>query len=110
MLKLKCFVCLDAIGNRASTCPDLDGNPHAALTLRKDKGGLLTSNDTYRIVCDADKVLRRLITTSNVTTLPSKAIVAVQLAVYENIRHSLFQDLHDHVVDTHNPLTDDHST
>ncbi|GFO44837.1 hypothetical protein PoB_007134200 [Plakobranchus ocellatus] len=111
MLKLKCLACLDAIGKRASACPDLDVNPHAALTLRKDRGGLLTSNDIYRIVCEVDKVLRRLITTSNMTTLSSKAVVAVQLVlICENIRHSLFQVLPDHVVDTHNPLTDDHGT
>ena len=46
--KLKGLTCLNAIGKRASAIPDLQTNPFAKLTLRKDRGCLLASNDIFK--------------------------------------------------------------
>ena len=106
--KLKCLTSLNAIGKRASAIPDLKTNPFAKLTLRKDRGGLLASNDIFKIVHEADRALQKLITTNTFSTLSLKVTVAVQVVVCNKIRHSIFKDLNSHVCDTLNPLEDDH--
>ena len=89
--KLKCLTCLNAIGKRASAIPDLRANPFAKLTLRRDRGGLLASNDIFKIVQEADRALQKLIRTNTFSTLSSKVTRAVQVAVFNKIRHSILR-------------------
>lgn len=110
MLQLKCFICLNAIGKRVSSSPDIKSNPTAALTLNKDRGGLMYSNEIFRIVREADCVLRQILLTNHLTSLSSKVIISVQIAVNAKLRDTIFKDLADHIQDTYNPLADDHGT
>ena len=102
--KLKCLTCLNAIGKRASAIPDLRANPFAKLTLRRDRGGLLASNDIFKIVHEADRALQKLITTNTFSNLSSKVTVAVQVAVCNKNSAQHFED----TLNTLKTLENDH--
>ncbi|RUS69312.1 hypothetical protein EGW08_022929 [Elysia chlorotica] len=107
MSVLKCTICLSAVTVLASTC-DLRDNKAARLTVRKDRGGLLASNDVFLIVKTADNVLRHFILTTPLASLRKKVILKVQIETCKSLAGSVFKELEQHFADTHDPTKDDH--
>ena len=105
---IQCTECLCAITLRARD--EAHDHPHGQLTLRKDRGGLLASNDVFSIIKEADTTLRRLIISEPIKTLSVTSVLKVQVKVCEQLRENIFLDLNSHNAKTFRPFEDDHIT
>ncbi|GFO32016.1 THAP domain-containing protein 9 [Plakobranchus ocellatus] len=89
---IKCTPCATKLYTLASEMPNLEGNSNASFVNRKNKGGLVASNDFYIIIEAADRELKKCIlsSTNSVTSVSKQLVHKVQTAVCEAVKPNVF--------------------
>ncbi|GFO47758.1 hypothetical protein PoB_007426300 [Plakobranchus ocellatus] len=91
--------------------PNLEGNSNASFVHRKNKGGLVASNDFYIIIEAADRELKKCIlsSTNSVTSVSKQLVHKVQTAVCEAVKPNVFSGLSTHFLENvYLPAEEDH--
>ena len=107
----KCSTCAAELYALADDLPSLDTQPEAGLVRRKNRGGLLASNDFYTIVKTTDVEMRRMQLEAQdpLKAVTRAFLLRLQTVVCTAVRHKVFANLQTHFMECdYLPEQDDH--